>query len=319
MKNLVALLIVVSLTSQVFAQCPGGNCNTRSRVRWVQPTRQVQYVQPQVQTLHPVQQQVVRQVYTPPVQQVVQQTSNPVTEQRIAKLEDSVNKLIHVVLQIADKNEIPAELIAPVNTTPVSTKQSCGCNCDKCNCINAVAAPITPQQPVQTTSYGSTGSQAVSYGSSGSTAAPYMYSAPAYTTASYSSAGSSYNSYGSYGSSGSAYGAARGPVRRLVAAIGQRRASRRVSVNVQASTAVRMVTPQPEMQYQAPVAAPAGYYTSAPIARPMTAKVYNSGSFHSNGSGISLDQHLASTHGINASGMSAYEQELAHRAAHGYR
>lgn len=44
--------------------------------------------------------------------------------------------------------------------------------------------------------------------------------------------------------------------------------------------------------------------------------VYDSGSYHSNGSGQSLADHLSTTHGIDAYGMSPEEQEAAHVAAH---
>lgn len=72
------------------------------------------------------------------------------------------------------------------------------------------------------------------------------------------------------------------------------------------------VRPQPQLQQPLQVS-----YRPAPQPqRPVTARVYNSGSYNHNGSGIPLDAHLAQTHGINATGMSAAQQEAEHLRAH---
>lgn len=50
----------------------------------------------------------------------------------------------------------------------------------------------------------------------------------------------------------------------------------------------------------------------------VTPQVYNTQSFKSNGSGVSLADHLRTTHGIDPTGMSVAEQEAQHQRAHGY-
>lgn len=57
------------------------------------------------------------------------------------------------------------------------------------------------------------------------------------------------------------------------------------------------------------------YHRPAPQ-QPVTARVYVSGSYNHNGSGIPLDAHLAQEHGINAVGLNAAQQEAEHVRAH---
>lgn len=49
-----------------------------------------------------------------------------------------------------------------------------------------------------------------------------------------------------------------------------------------------------------------------------TPQVFDTASFHSNGSGETLSYHLQHKHGINAAGMSVQQQEALHRQAHGW-